>query len=225
MLGLQPDRICVCIIALTFEKCSSIELEGCLHSLESDQSTYDIHTEGKVYNKSPDDWCPFEEGHSISNYFSENRYNLISISNNIESWQNPPILDDIINKTTLFIIDPLTLLLDEQLSELISQLNTAIRASGTEFCLILPQRFPDNVKVIIEEKASNKLTLLKLAYRKEGRGEWLVNTPERFEAFLNNRRENLKKKFQKTNISQVGNILTNLGIEPNNLDHPPVLQG
>jgi len=180
----KTSPISVCVLALTHEQRIYLRPDVLKMFKGNSLTAYNLVEKGRIYGDSPDEWHPFEDDKSVLDYLREVGFEESSLSRLIASFNKIEDLNALVTQVDLYIFDPLFLALSGNYSQLIAELQGAIRKGNKPFCILMPDRLPPKVSQSLYQICEQKLPLLKLAYETEGLGEWKAESTVRLKAFL-----------------------------------------
>lgn len=174
----------VCVIALTQNEVDDLEPEQFKNLIAQAADYFDFAKSGKPYAASADDWNPFGsrtiveclKGAGLEPTFLSS--DLYHVHNKFE----------VMDKTNLYIIDPLVLMHRTKRQLLIGDVQAtirqALRSGDCAYCIILPANVPVDVRRALESACNEYLIGLYTVRLERDWAEWEVEKVPRFEAFL-----------------------------------------
>ena len=183
----SPLRIVVCVCALTHAELLRYwnDIPADIRALlDAGNGDYAVAEKGKVYGDKRDDWSPFSNGTSVLRYLTDVGFRKLPVSDNLDDLGNPARKQELLNRVQLYIFDPLFVVLQRKNAAVVELLQGMIGSSGKNFCILIPNRMPADLRERLIAVCSSKLDQLKLAYADEGRGEWEAEKALRLTSYL-----------------------------------------
>jgi hypothetical protein len=218
----MPDRIriTVCVVALTQADYQDPAVQAKLAAVPG---IYDFTTPGKPYAASPDEWRPFSMGPPIREYLE--KANLEASLLSTQLYDNAA-KREVLKKTNLYIIDPLTLIHSQKGDLLAEHVQTAIYVSSNDanskaFCIILPADLPATLRTEIADMCASRLRDLCSIRDDDDSYEWEVEDADRLNRYLKGLARRLASKPDPYMLLLVQQALQGRGVPAPKLDGPP----
>ena len=215
----------VCVVALTHPQHMDVDAQVLSLLIDSPLKAYDVTENGRIYGDSPDEWHPFEDNITVLDYLREVGFSDSSLSRFIASSDKVDNLNALITEVDLYIFDPLFLTLNGNFPQLVSQLQGAIRSGNKPFCVLVPERLPQEASEMLSTICDTKLPLLKLAYENGSICEWKAENSIRLKAFLSRLYRQIKELPQQEKLDLLVKMLIAIGVPPITLSESPKLSG